>query len=1008
MYLSCTVNAHSYQDVFLEWSNQWTSTLANYGLFIRDNNGNLITSNMSGGDNFNPPIDHVQIDNSTSSSAQTYQIAIEWIKGDLTPVDFKIIYPAEDGNGKATGTLSNNYTDNRHIFGHSGYPNVIGVAAYEASSQNAISSYSSSGPLTMYSTDKQTWAPQNTPFITATAGVQTWIGTTINPSDPKGQTYWPTGNPVFSGTSAAAPHIAAIAALYFSAFPANTLENFQNNLKMSADPIGGLGGSGNPWNARAGYGKANALTCLTLAATKVKTPTFDPPPSEFCTGPLSVTITSESGAEIRYTIDGSTPSRSSLLYNGSPANITPTCTLKAIAYLSGKDPSEIQTGIYQLGNWNITGKVTTVDGQPIDGVNILKIHNGSSSGARLAGRITDVNGEYKFAYVDWGDFYDFQLQASKSGYVFSPIISGFYSEKSLNNVQNFTTCKVSGHVYQQLGIGLAGVQVTIEVADLDVRGQYDVMATVTTDSYGYYATYVPPGPTRITPSETGCVFNPVNIVVGTAGAARGQQDPAAYGDKLNQDFYEVPAAPIALDPTNITSTSFTANWGAVSGSTNYYLDVTISDAWNNLLPAYNNLDVSNVTSYPVTGLSPNTPYMYRVRSYNGVQSPNSNYKGARTLASVSGTITYVNTNANPIGNVAVTLTPATGTALTATSSTADGTFNILNVPNGAYTLTASKTGNLGGVSIADALTAVQYFVLTIQDLGILGREAGDVDKSGAVNSTDALLIARRSIGNTTPFPAGDWVFTSAQPITVSNENVINLYIRGRAVGDVDGSYTLPPGTTFQKSSLVQLKSGTDKFEIFASASAAYGAVGMRIKVTSAKVAGITSKLPGFMSRIDDEGVSFGWFAADGKTPVQFEANEAIVTVTLAEKAGNGSSVTVESELVDIQRTELNNNLLVSVQGNIPSVFELKQNYPNPFNPSTQIDYDLPQPGMVTLSIYNIMGQEVAKLVNEQKDAGSYSVPWAPKNLASGVYIYRIHIQTDKETITAVKRLTLLK
>jgi hypothetical protein len=55
-----------------------------------------------------------------------------------------------------------------------------------------------------------------------------------------------------------------------------------------------------------------------------------------------------------------------------------------------------------------------------------------------------------------------------------------------------------------------------------------------------------------------------------------------------------------------------------------------------------------------------------------------------------------------------------------------------------------------------------------------------------------------------------------------------------------------------------------------------------------------------------------------------------------------------------------------------------------------------------------MGQEVAKLVNEQKDAGSYSVEWAPKNLASGMYIYRINVQTEKELLTSSKRLMLLK
>jgi flagellar hook assembly protein FlgD len=63
---------------------------------------------------------------------------------------------------------------------------------------------------------------------------------------------------------------------------------------------------------------------------------------------------------------------------------------------------------------------------------------------------------------------------------------------------------------------------------------------------------------------------------------------------------------------------------------------------------------------------------------------------------------------------------------------------------------------------------------------------------------------------------------------------------------------------------------------------------------------------------------------------------------------------------------------------------------------------------VNVTVYNMVGQEVAKLINEQKNAGTYSVQWAPKNLASGVYIYRINVQTGKETITSVKRLTLLR
>ena len=73
----------------------------------------------------------------------------------------------------------------------------------------------------------------------------------------------------------------------------------------------------------------------------------------------------------------------------------------------------------------------------------------------------------------------------------------------------------------------------------------------------------------------------------------------------------------------------------------------------------------------------------------------------------------------------------------------------------------------------------------------------------------------------------------------------------------------------------------------------------------------------------------------------------------------------------------------------PTVYELAQNFPNPFNPSTTIRYQLPNDGIVTLKIYDILGSEVATLVNEEKAAGRYEVNFNASSLASGVYIYKI-------------------
>jgi hypothetical protein len=90
-------------------------------------------------------------------------------------------------------------------------------------------------------------------------------------------------------------------------------------------------------------------------------------------------------------------------------------------------------------------------------------------------------------------------------------------------------------------------------------------------------------------------------------------------------------------------------------------------------------------------------------------------------------------------------------------------------------------------------------------------------------------------------------------------------------------------------------------------------------------------------------------------------------------------------------------------------YELLQNYPNPFNPTTTIRYSIPvniKSGMskVTLKIYDVLGREVATLVNEQKNAGNYEVQFNAANLASGVYIYSL----NAGDFTASKKLILLK
>jgi hypothetical protein len=93
---------------------------------------------------------------------------------------------------------------------------------------------------------------------------------------------------------------------------------------------------------------------------------------------------------------------------------------------------------------------------------------------------------------------------------------------------------------------------------------------------------------------------------------------------------------------------------------------------------------------------------------------------------------------------------------------------------------------------------------------------------------------------------------------------------------------------------------------------------------------------------------------------------------------------------------------VEAEGPVPSSYALAQNFPNPFNPSTLIRYELPSAGHVTLSVFTVLGQKVATLVEGERPAGAHELRFDASNLPSGMYLYRIQsgsfIQTRKMTL----------
>jgi len=187
---------------------------------------------------------------------------------------------------------------------------------------------------------------------------------------------------------------------------------------------------------------------------------------------------------------------------------------------------------------------------------------------------------------------------------------------------------------------------------------------------------------------------------------------------------------------------------------------------------------------------------------------------------------------------------------------------------------------------------------------------------------------------------------------------------------------------------------------------------------------IPVELISFNASVKDNSITLSWTTATEINNRGFEIqrrNENNTWLTIGFIHGKGTTTEVQSysfidenltsgkysyrfKQVDFDgRFEYSN--IVNVKIGSPLSFELGQNYPNPFNPTTTINFTLPEKTNVNLKVYNILGSQVAEVLNEVKDAGSYSVNFKAQGLSSGIYIYKISTGSGKEIS---RKMTLLK
>jgi hypothetical protein len=146
-----------------------------------------------------------------------------------------------------------------------------------------------------------------------------------------------------------------------------------------------------------------------------------------------------------------------------------------------------------------------------------------------------------------------------------------------------------------------------------------------------------------------------------------------------------------------------------------------------------------------------------------------------------------------------------------------------------------------------------------------------------------------------------------------------------------------------------------------------------------------------------------------------DTQKVLIAQIIAKGTSNKNSVTKLKQLADAAKQLCEDGFIIginNISSNIPSEYKLFQNYPNPFNPSTKIKFSISLfplsergvGGFITLKIYDLLGHEVATLVNEQLHPGTYEVDWDGTNYSSGVYFYKLSAGDFSES----KKMILLK
>ncbi|MBZ0179785.1 MAG: T9SS type A sorting domain-containing protein [Melioribacteraceae bacterium] len=390
-------------------------------------------------------------------------------------------------------------------------------------------------------------------------------------------------------------------------------------------------------------------------------------------------------------------------------------------------------------------------------------------------------------------------------------------------------------------------------------------------------------------------------------------------------------------------------------------------------------------------------------------------------ANLTGSVVYL--NGEPVPGVNVYFTENVKDPAYTAVTDEDGIYNVPFMFPGSYTI--SIDGDYGDddvINTRDILEAQKMAnkVIPQPELGTMHFMAVDVSGNGAIRYEDPLLMFDYLFGLIDGFEAYDeWIVSEEfLDVMIGAQDFYPVIDPIEVVipGDVNLSYGLdwPYGGGVVINPIDDRPQPlTDEIEVpvYAASDVDLSSLVLNFDYPneSYEFVSLNTTLNNVRYDAKENRVMVAGFMLD--KPVEVKAGDEILTLKFKktnDKKVDFFALHLEKGagiIVDKNGKENNTNLTTIQFGEaLPTSYKLAQNYPNPFNPATKIEFSLPEATVVSLKVYDILGSEVATLINEKMEAGNYTFNFDASKLPSGAYIYRII--TDK--FQATKKMMLLK